>query len=48
MFDFLKFKRKSAPALPQAASADVFSYSDGLGEFSVFDFLGVVYNGRCF
>ena len=48
MFDFLKFKRKSAPALPQAASADVFSYSDVLGEFSVFDFLGVVDNGRFF
>ena len=48
MLDFLKFKRKSAPALPRAAAADVFSYSDVLGEFSVFDFLGVVDNGRFF
>ena len=48
MFDFLKFGRKRAPALPPVASADVFSYSDVLGEFSVFDFLGVVDNGRFF
>lgn len=48
MFDFFGLNRKSsAPAAP-ALSCDVFSFSDVMGDFSAFDFVGTVDNGRYF